>query len=373
MKLALCYGDVGGCGYYRVIQPGFGLRERGHEVRFIPTIWQPELKDNLLQYHVSPEIKHADAVVLQRVSDCYHLQSFMAVKPYTRVIHEVDDNVHVLPKTNLASFLYGPDQYGLQRDGTVLVEAACRIADHVTTATPTLTEHYHAFNQSITTLPNAIDDKTYAKYKDMEIVTGPKRRNQIRIGWTGAGAFHQADLKIATAALGNILSVYPHVRVVFSGGKDWPDLGQFGDRIEMYEGLYFPVGIDQRDGELMAQKAMSKMERFYNLLTTYDLDIGIAPIEATPFNNSKSDLKILEHGVVGIPMLCSDFGPYKRYAEEPGASVALATEDDWFERLQELVEDHDLRAKMAAQNLKHIGEKRLVSHGLDAREAVFRG
>jgi hypothetical protein len=40
-------------------------------------------------------------------------------------------------------------------------------------------------------------------------------------------------------------------------------------------------------------------------------DLAIAPLESNEFNQYKSNLKLLEYGWCGIPVVCSDVTPYQ--------------------------------------------------------------
>jgi hypothetical protein len=50
-------------------------------------------------------------------------------------------------------------------------------------------------------------------------------------------------------------------------------------------------------------------------LAALNLDIAVAPLAQTPFNQAKSNLRLLEYGVLGIPVVCTDIDPYR---EQPG-------------------------------------------------------
>jgi hypothetical protein len=46
-------------------------------------------------------------------------------------------------------------------------------------------------------------------------------------------------------------------------------------------------------------------------LMTQDWDLAIAPLESNPFNDCKSNLKLLEYGWCGVPVVCSDVTAYQ--------------------------------------------------------------
>jgi hypothetical protein len=46
-------------------------------------------------------------------------------------------------------------------------------------------------------------------------------------------------------------------------------------------------------------------------LAALNLDVAIAPLEINAFNEAKSNLKLLEYGALGYPVVCSDIVPYQ--------------------------------------------------------------
>ena len=60
--------------------------------------------------------------------------------------------------------------------------------------------------------------------------------------------------------------------------------------------------------------------------------VNLAPLEDTPFNASKSALKVLEAGYWGLPTLCSPTPDYARFAD---AGALLASDPDaWLHWLE---------------------------------------
>lgn len=42
-----------------------------------------------------------------------------------------------------------------------------------------------------------------------------------------------------------------------------------------------------------------------------DLDLAVAPLEINAFNEAKSNLRLLEYGFMGWPVICTDIFPYQ--------------------------------------------------------------
>jgi len=78
-------------------------------------------------------------------------------------------------------------------------------------------------------------------------------------------------------------------------------------------------------------------------LASLDLDIALAPLEDNPFNACKSNLRLLEYGAMGWPVVCSDVYPF-RTSSPPVTSVGTA-HDDWMQAIRQLMADPGLRAR----------------------------
>ncbi|MBK8533723.1 MAG: hypothetical protein IPL59_00575 [Candidatus Competibacteraceae bacterium] len=48
-------------------------------------------------------------------------------------------------------------------------------------------------------------------------------------------------------------------------------------------------------------------------LAALDLDPAVAPLEHHRFNRAKSNLRLLEYGVLGWPVVCTDILPYQMH------------------------------------------------------------
>lgn len=347
---------IGACGAYRSVFPGMELRERGHTVTFVR-------KDNL----VGPEMMNADIVVFQRVSHQGNVNCLLDAKRYAKVVHEVDDNFHDLPPTNLAHGLYGPGALG-----TKATEKACQGADAVTTATQSLADRYRRFNPNTVACPNAIPDSAYRIYRKRSLLGGSRRPGQVRIGWAGAGDYHQADIALIVEPMTRILRENQQVRLVLFGGEKWPQFPGLEDRVETYPALQLPDTSGVSD-EAHALSIAAGIERYYRALNDVDLDIGLAPLENIVFNETgKSDLKLLEYGMLGIPSVASRWGPYERHAKQPGAFILTASDAaEWEARIRTLLEHPQFRTKVAYDNREHIGRRHLLSQNIGAWESLY--
>src|SRR5439155_25113703 len=75
--------------------------------------------------------------------------------------------------------------------------------------------------------------------------------------------------------------------------------------------------------------------------TIYSLfDVNLAPLETTPFNVCKSDLRLIEGGAHGVPYVASKIAPYlefSRQSDDIGGHLA-ATPTEWVRGIADLLD-----------------------------------
>jgi hypothetical protein len=90
-------------------------------------------------------------------------------------------------------------------------------------------------------------------------------------------------------------------------------------------------------------------------------DIALAPLRDSPFNRAKSGLKFLEYAAIGAAGIFSDVPAYAGVVE-PGVSGLLArTADDWQAALGRLIEDAELRLRLALAAQAAVRQRWLLS------------
>ena len=77
-------------------------------------------------------------------------------------------------------------------------------------------------------------------------------------------------------------------------------------------------------------------------LASLNLDLALAPLEDNTFNQCKSNLRLLEYGACGFPVVCSDVRPYQ--GDLPVTRVKPRFRD-WVDAIRMHVNDLDAAAK----------------------------
>ena len=117
----------------------------------------------------------------------------------------------------------------------------------------------------------------------------------------------------------------------------------------------------------------SPLVDYARTLASLDLDLAVAPLAPHPFNECKSNLRLLEYGVLGYPVLCTDILPYQ--GDLPVFRIANRPRE-WIRAIRELVADRAaLRAgrRAAAPGGARRLDARRPSRRVAARLAAMTG
>ena len=76
------------------------------------------------------------------------------------------------------------------------------------------------------------------------------------------------------------------------------------------------------------------------------LDINLAPIEQSVFNEAKSENKWTEASLCGVVTMASDYGAFHDVIKDGDTGVLCKTVEDWHLKMKQLIEDDELRKKI---------------------------
>lgn len=219
------------------------------------------------------------------------------------------------------------------------LEFCVRTSRLVTVTNDHLAERMSRFNPNVRVVPNMID----AALPKMTRT----RRDKVTVGWAG-GDSHRRDLaRIIT----------PLHRIIRSTDAQVHTIGQdFTSTLKLPQDRHRHTGWE------------TSLIKYYSRI---DFDIGLAPLEDTLFTRSKSYVKALEYGALGIPVIASDVGPYREYVEDGVTGFLVRKESEWIDRIRLLYDDADLRERMGAA-AKAKAVLHTIEAGVGMWEDVYR-
>ncbi len=106
--------------------------------------------------------------------------------------------------------------------------------------------------------------------------------------------------------------------------------------------------------------------------TLASCDIALLPLNDTPFNRCKSDLKLIECAAAQVAVICSEVVYAKQAAHHTFASFAT-TADEWRDALLQLANDASLREANIAKGLAYVKQERMHAQHSAARLAFYQG
>jgi len=309
----------GGVGYYRAVQPA----------TYLNRFFRREVVAIVVE-GVTPELVYgwADVIVLSRMS---HPEFYMFTKrTNAAVVYEIDDLIHDIDEGNPVSRDWNKESYRYWWSKEIM--GAC---PYLQTSTEGLLRHYGAGKVKAVVLPNMIDP-------DLFPPVAPNESATVRIGWQGSHT-HYKDLLVVRDALYRIQKEYgDRVKFYFVGWSGKYESPVSGDKVDALKGLerrtYGWHNI--YDGS------------YYAFLASLGLNIAIAPLEDTPFNQCKSNIKTLEYGACGYAVVASSVGPYRWINK--GCNGLSVGDEDWYTALKLLIEDKGLRETYGANLRKDV-------------------
>jgi hypothetical protein len=132
------------------------------------------------------------------------------------------------------------------------------------------------------------DIRVVPNYLDARLWQGLYSRrgagSRPRVGWAGAQQ-HLGDLELLRQVVEETASIV-----------DWVFFGMCPDFLLPYVKEVHPAVT---------------FEHYPQALAALNLDLAVAPLEHNRFNEAKSNLRLLEYGVLGWPVIASDIEPYR--------------------------------------------------------------
>jgi tetratricopeptide (TPR) repeat protein len=115
----------------------------------------------------------------------------------------------------------------------------------------------------------------------------------------------------------------------------------------------------------------ARYDDFPNLLS--QIDVLLVPLRSTPYNQSLSDLRLLEAGVRGIPWVASPLPIFEAWGE---GGLLASTPDEWYACLRQLIVDAAERKALGEAGRRQAEERemgRLAPAWLEMIERVRAG
>lgn len=327
---------------YRCLHLSEQLQMLGHRTEIVD--WWDETK-------VDPERPlQFDIIVLYRLMISPALERLITAaqrlgKP---VIFDTDDLVFepdLISAHRAVRDLSEPDQR-LYAEGVGRYLMSLQASDAVMTSTPVLAELARRRGKKAFVHRNSLGLEMLALGRELyEKRPRDAGTPSVVIGYGSGTHTHDVDFREAANALVQLLTRFSRLELWLVGPLTISQsLESFGQRVRR-----FPLTDWPRWFELESQ-----------------MDIALAPLEmGNIFCRAKSEIKFVEAGAVGVPIVGSDMDPYRDSITPGKDGLLAASEKDWIEALSSLIENPERRTEMSA----HARETILQRYSPQARAA----
>ncbi len=291
----------GGAGDYRIIMPFKALSQAGvAQCEYI------RLGQNLSRRLSVSEIARLapDTLVLHSAINDQELSYMEDIRKLNKdvfIVFSLDDLITQIPQKSTAYQAFMRNY----RDVSSRLRKALSYCDRLVVSTQPLADLCKDMIDDIHIVPNRLNRDMWCNLKSKR-----KQGEKLRVGWAGAQQ-HQGDLEI----------IFDVVKQT-ADTVDWVFMGMCPEEIEPY--------VKENHGFVPIELYPSK-------LASLNLDIAVAPLDECQFNDAKSNLRLLEYGILGWPVICSDVYPYRSY-DAPVMRVEN-TYEAWLGALQQCIDD----------------------------------
>ncbi|BAN49745.1 hypothetical protein PCA10_40130 [Metapseudomonas resinovorans NBRC 106553] len=289
--------DLYGCGHYRVVQPFTALQNAG--------LIEGAMSTSLLPV-ADLERYEPDVILLQRQIGEERLEAMRRMKAFSSAfkVYELDDYLPNLPLKNAHRQHMPKDVLRSLRRGFDLV-------DRFVVSTAPLAEAFAGLHERIQVVENRLPLHWWG-----DLHSQRRTAARPRVGWAG-GAGHTGDLEM-------IIDVVKEL----ANEVDWVFFGMCPEAIRPYV-KEVHTGVE--------------INKYSKALAALNLDLALAPVEQNLFNECKSNLRLLEYGACGFPVICSDIRCYQ--GDLPVTRVKNRFKD-WVDAIRMHLSDLDGAARL---------------------------
>ena len=169
-----------------------------------------------------------------------------------------------------------------------------------------------------------------------------KRGGKLKLGYYGT-LTHSKDLFLIKNVILKLKEKYDF---------DFEVIGGFNESDNVNENWFKPIKLPPNNMDF---------EKFMAWLSdNVNWDVGIVPLEDSPFNQCKSELKFIELAILGIPGVYSDMCVYNNVVEDNVDGFLAKTDDEWISNIEKLISDRNLRRYIRNNALNKVLEDYLI-------------
>lgn len=261
------------------------------QTKFIRPFWALATIGERLPYLLNSY--RYDMVLLQREM----VSSLVTLEPFTKRprILDVDDAIF------------------LQREGATAKKLAT-ISDKIICGNSYLADWFKRLNSNVDIIPTAVDTERFCPN-----VKNIKSSRVLTIGWVGTSGNYKYLYNIE-GALKKVLCTYSDARLKIVSDR---------------QPVFYRLPNDKVDFHLWSEASEAQ--------AIQSMDIGIMPLEDSPWARGKCSFKMLQYMATGLPVVVSPVGMNTEVLALGDIGIGAVTEKQWADGLIGLLDNKLLR------------------------------
>lgn len=263
---------------------------------------------------------------------CHHtplIEEFIRKAKYfnKKVFFDIDDLVIDVDYVIDIKYLHtlNKHEYDLYIDGVQRIKKTLMLCDAAITTTERLAEELKKYVPRVYINRNVASEKMVELSRNALNDSLNKSDNKIYMGYFSGSISHNDDFNMIVPALARVFERHPNVFLKVVGILDIPEsLKKYTDRV--------------------IAEPFTDWTNLPKLIAS--VDINLAPLENSIFNEAKSENKWIEAALVQVPTIASNVGAFQRMIEHKVTGILCDSVEDWSNYLEELITNRDLRVKI---------------------------
>ena len=264
-----------------------------------------------------------------------------AKKNNKTVFYDIDDLVFDLEHTKMIKFLdtMSKEERDLYNDGVIRMGKTLDLCEYGIATTERLQTEMGKHLKEVYINRN-VASEDMVKYSEKAIKEVKKDENKVILAYLSGSITHNDDFKLIMPSIIKVLKKYDNAYLQIVGLLDLPkEMEEVKDKV-----LTAPF---------MDWKELPSLIR--------SIDINLAPLEDTIFNEAKSENKWTEAALVKIPTVASNVGAFKSQIDNNKTGILCNNEKEWEDNLSKLIEDKKYREELGENAYLEIMSKHVTT------------
>lgn len=265
-----------------------------------------------------------------------------AKKENKAVFYDIDDLVIDQKYTNTIKYLktMSKEELDLYNDGVNRMRETLEMCDYAITTTERLASELQNYVKEVYINRNVASEKMVKL--SIKATNEIKRdKDKVVMSYLSGSITHNDDFKMILPVVQRLMKEHDNLYLKVVGLLDIPEeLQEFKSRI-------------------LTAPFVSWLE-LPNIIAS--IDINLAPLEESIFNEAKSENKWTEASLCKTVTVASNFGAFKTCIRDGVDGLLCDTLDDWYTKLNKVIVDSNYRNEIAEEAFKHVVKNKVTTY-----------